>query len=390
MENKNPRFSFVLKIFSYILVAVAASAVTLALWGGRYHKLTELEQMIDTLFIGEYDREEIRDAAASAMVYALSDRWSYYMSAEEYADHQEAVSNAYVGIGITIQQLEDGTGHNILEVTPGGAAQEAGILPGDILVEAQGQSVGQLTTAQLRSLIVGQVGKQVTIAVLRNDQRLEYTLTCREIRKVVASGELLEGNVGLVRISNFNSGCGEETIAAIKELLQQGATSLIFDVRNNPGGYVSEMVCVLDYLLPEGTLFQSVDYKGNESKETSDASCLEVPMAVLVNERSYSAAEFFAACLREYEWATVVGEQTTGKGYYQNTLVLTDGSAVNLSTGKYFTPQGVSLTETGGITPDVVLDVDEKTAAGIYSETIFPADDPQVQAAVQVVKKTQG
>ena len=113
-------------------------------------------------------------------------------------------------------------------------------------------------------------------------------------------------------------------------------------------------------------------------------------MAVIVNADSYSAAEFFAACLREKEWATVVGEQTCGKGYYQNTIPLSDGSAVNLSTGKYFTPGGVSLTEAGGLTPDVAAPVDEKTAALIYAQLLSPAEDTQLQAAVQAVQKTQG
>lgn len=390
MENKHPLLRFLSKSLSYVLVAAIASTATLAFLGNRQSKLSELEQVIDALFIGTYDAEEIQDAAAAAMVYALSDRWSFYMSAEEYAAYQEKVSNVYVGVGITVQQRKDGTGHDIRQVTPGGAAQEAGILPGDILIEVQGQSVGQMTTGQLRELIVGQAGKQVTVAVLRGGARLEFSLACREIRQTVATGEMLDGNIGLVRIGNFNDGCGEETVTAIEQLVQQGATGLILDVRNNPGGYVSEMVHVLDYLLPEGVLFRSVDHRGNESQEKSDADCLELPMAVLVNGDSYSAAEFFAACLREYEWATVVGEQTCGKGYYQNAVVLSDGSAVNLSTGKYFTPAGVSLTEVGGVTPDILLKVDEETAAAIYSQTISPADDPQLQAAVGTLVKTEG
>jgi carboxyl-terminal processing protease len=225
--------------------------------------------------------------------------------------------------------------------------------------------------------------------VQRNAESLDFTVERREIKVAVATGELLDGNIGLVRIANFNKNCAKETIAIIKDLQEQGADKLIFDVRNNPGGYVSEMIDVLDYLLPEGVLYRSQDYMGREEVEQSDASCLEMPMAVLVNGNSYSAAEFFAACLQEFKWATVVGERTTGKGHYQNTIRLSDGSAVNLSTGKYFTPSGVNLTEMGGLTPDVLAQVDKETAANIYAQLVPAEEDPQIQAAVQSVIKIQ-
>jgi len=176
----------------------------------------------------------------------------------------------------------------------------------------------------------------------------------------------------------------------VDSLRKQGADKLIFDVRNNPGGYVNEMVKVLDYLLPEGVVYRDLDNRGNEGERRSDAACVELPMAVLVNGSSYSAAEFFAAVLQEFEWAAVVGEKTTGKGHYQNTIRLSDGSAVNLSTGKYFTPSGKNLTQTGGITPEVTVEVDKETAAQIKSHTITSADDPQIQATVKYLQENKG
>ena len=161
---------------------------------------------------------------------------------------------------------------------------------------------------------------------------------------------------------------------------------LIFDVRNNPGGYVTEMVAVLDYLLPEGVLFQSENYAGEKDVRHSDASCLDLPMAVLVNGNSYSAAEFFAATLWEYEAGLVVGEHTSGKGYFQYTFELPDGSAVGLSTGKYYTSKGVSLTDVG-VTLDVLVPVDAQRAAAIRGGTLEYAKDPQVQAAVKALNQ---
>ena len=373
---------WIAKLLSYVLVATVASAVTLALWGPKYDKLSELEQIITQRFVGQADMKQAKDAAAAAMVYALGDRWSYYIPAEEFASYQESKDNAYVGIGVTITVREDGTGIDIMEVTPGGAAQVGGVLPGDILVQVDGVPVAGMDVDAVKNLVRGEEGTELKLTVLRDGTEMAFTLKRQTIHTVVATGEMLEGNIGLVRINNFNSSCAKETLAAVKALQEQGAQKLIFDVRNNPGGYVTEMLEVLDYLLPEGTLFRQEDYRGRQYTESSDAACLELPMAVLVNGNSYSAAEFFAAALREYEWASVVGEKTTGKGYYQNTLMLSDGSAVNLSTGKYFTPKGVNLTEAGGLAPDVVSQVDEKTAAMIYAGAVPAAEDPQIQAAV--------
>ena len=379
------------KIMPYILVAALASAVTFAvaamMWGGTpYSKLTQLEDLIDERFIGESDRTVMEDAAAAAMVESLGDRWSYYIPAKDYAAHVEQMNNAYVGIGITIQLLEDGSGIEVIKVNEGGSAEEAGMLPGDIIVAIEGQSTQGMTASDAKNLVRGEEGTQVAIAVRRGEERILMSVTRREIQTIVARGQMLEGQIGLITIANFDSRCASETIAAIEELTEQGARALIFDVRNNPGGYKHELVDLLDYLLPAGPLFRSEDYTGAVTVDESDADCLEIPMAVLVNGDSYSAAEFFAAALREYGWATVVGTQTCGKGYFQTTIQLSDGSAVGLSVGKYSTPNGVSLAEEGGLAPDIVVEVDEDTDWAIYAGTMDPAEDPQIQAAVDILK----
>ena len=312
------------------------------------------------------------------------------MSAEEYADYQERKGNSFVGIGITIIAREDGAGFDITEVIPGGPAGEGGILPGDILAEVEGNDTSKLTMDEVTDLVRGEVNTEVTVAVTRKGEKLSFTLKRQEIREDVAVGQLISGDVGLIKIYNFNSNCADEAVAAVEALIEQGAKSLIFDVRNNPGGYVNEMVELLDYLLPEGVVYRDMNYLGQKGERKSDASCVEMPMAVLVNGNSYSAAEFFAAALREYEWATVVGTKTTGKGYYQTTLRLLDGSAVNLSTGKYFTPNGISLAEVGGLTPDLIEEVDKETEGLIASEMIEPDQDPQIQAALKELKKNNG
>ena len=383
------------KIMSYVLVAVLSSYLTLAVYREPspapettgISKLDQLEQLILEKFIGEADKTEMEDAAAHAMVAALGDRWSYYIPADEYSDYLDQMNNSYVGIGITIQLTEGEENFLVTKVNEGGPADQAGMLPGDRIVAVDGTDVRGWEINETSALVKGEENTTVDITVLREGEEITLTVTRMLVITPVATAKMLEGNIGLITIANFDNRCADETIDAMKQLLDQGAEKLIFDVRFNPGGYVSELCQVLDYILPQGDLFRSVDYRGKEQLEVSDKKCIEgVPMAVLINAESYSAAEFFAAALREYDYAIVVGEATTGKGYFQQTTKLNDGSAVGLSMGKYFTPKGVSLAEAGGLTPDVVVEVDEDTLMDIYAGTLDPMTDPQILAAIEALK----
>ena len=377
----------ILLTLSYILVAVLATVVTLAVAVPKadISKLDQLESLILERFIGESDRVAMEDAAAEAMVDSLGDRWSYYIPADEYEAYQEQMANAFVGVGITIQLAEESEGMLVVDVTQGGPAEEAGILVGDILVAVEQTRIAGMSTAEVRNLVRGEEGTRVNLTLSRDGREEVFSVERRRIEVPVATYTMLDKHIGLIRIENFDLRCAEETIAAIETLLEQGAEGLIFDVRGNPGGYAEELVKILDYLLPEGDLFRTVDYAGREHVDTSDADCLELPMAVLVNQDSYSAAEFFAAALREYDWAVVVGQKTCGKGYFQNTLPLSDGSAVGLSVGKYFTPNGESLADVG-VTPDRVVEVDEDTRWKIYYGTLPIEEDVQLEAALELLE----
>ena len=375
------------RILSYAATALVTCALTMFIFvreTSGVSKLDQLEYLIENRFIGEVDLEKAEDAAAEAMVNALGDRWSYYLSAQDYADHKEQTENAYVGIGVTISADESGEGFLILNVQPGGSAYDAGILTGDIIISAQGQSAKGITVSDLKNLIRGPEGTTVDVEILREGETVLFQLERRQILTEVVSSRMLDGNIGLIAISNFDARCAKDSIAAIEELREQGATALIFDVRNNPGGYATELVELLDYLLPEGELFRSVDYSGKEKVDYSDASFLDMPIAVVCNQDSYSAAEFFPAAIQEYEAGIIVGTPTCGKGYFQYTYELSDGSAVGLSSGKYFTPSGKSLADVG-IQPDVLVEVDEETEMSIYYGTLEPQDDPQIMAAVEAL-----
>ena len=257
------------RILSYVLVALVSVAITLAVvlgivvTGQGQSKLDTVRKIIDSYFIGEVDQKAMEDAAANAMVSALGDRWSYYIPAESYQSYLEQMRNAYVGVGMTVAQKDNGI--LVEALVAGGPAQEAQIQVGDLIVRVGDTDVVGMSMTDAKKLIQGPVNTTVSLTVRRGAEEKTITVTRREIKSQVAKGQMLDDQIGLVTIENFNSNCASETIAAIEQLRSSGAQKLIFDVRNNPGGYASELVKVLDYLLPEGKLFTQVDYAGRES-----------------------------------------------------------------------------------------------------------------------------
>ena len=340
----------------HMLLAVLLTALLLAggailafwtLWGKAGLSLLEGLGMVNSLFVGEYDETEVVDAALEGMVEGLGDRWSYYLTAEEYAAQNQRRTNRYVGIGVTVDySREDGL--LIQEVTPGGPAEEAGLAAGETILSADGTSLAGEARYDGASLIQGEEGTTVTLEILGLDGAVRTVKVQRaEMENDPVESRMLEGDVGYVRLSNFYDRSAERLEEAVTELQAQGALALVFDMRNNGGGYLSELTDMLDFLLPEGPIFITRDRAGNEEVTQSDASCVDLPMAVLVNADTYSAAEFFAAELQEEGAAVIVGEPTSGKGYSQQTFALPHGGAMAISTAAYFTGNGTSLIGTG-------------------------------------------
>lgn len=385
-------------IASYIAVgfvcAAAAVALTLGVvvwrFGGLKNwdaasKFSAVLRVVDEYYIGDSDKESLENTALSAMVSSL-DQWSYYMNADEYEDYLNYSANQYQGIGVSIAKDEQTGGFLIKSVTEDGPAEKAGVKAGEIIVAADGKDVTAGTSDDLRNVIKADCGGKVVLTLRQADGTTrDVSVSCEVVQEKPVHYEMLGGNVGYIKIANFETGSAQGAEDAVKDLIAQGAVSLIFDVRNDPGGQVSELVNLLDYLLPEGNVFIRADKQGNEKIETSDASCVKMPMAVLVNANSYSAAEFFAAALSEYHWATVVGEHTTGKGRSQVTVTLSDNSAVHISHYTYLTPDRVDLSEAGGIAPDQEVAMTDEDQGLLASGQLEPADDPQVQEALDVL-----
>ena len=355
---------------------------------GEIEKYIELRHYIDDLYIGEYTGEELSDAALSATVESLDDRWSYYMTAEEYESYLNQSNNQYAGIGIKVQKDEATGGLLVMNVFEGTPAKAAGILPGETITTVGGTDITDLTAAEAGNLIGSYLGSTVTLTVLdETGAAREVSVTSELIFKNPVSYEMLDDMIGLIVIENFDADSAEQMIGALDELIDEGAGKIIFDVRNNGGGRVTELTKMLDKILPEGDIFVSVDKDGTETVTTSDESCVELPMAVLVNRNTYSAAEYFAAVLGEYGWAVTVGEQTTGKGRSQVTIALSDGSALHISSKEYLTPGRVSLSDTGGLTPQYEVALSDEEFTQLYYGLIDHAADAQLQKAALLLNE---
>lgn len=386
MEGKKKRRwkTLLLAVVCFVLGGGVTLTVAWQTLGQDGQALLQAYRLVTGKFVGEYDQRTMVESTLENMVTALGDRWSGYLDPQEAQQVKTARANTYVGIGVTVgQEPEDGL--EILRVTEGGPAQAAGLAPGEIIRGVDGQAITAENRADLVNAIQGEAGTTVTLEVEGTDgARRTVEVTRQEIHGLTASWTMLADQVGLVSIQNFYSGTADLVKQGVEELQAQGARALVFDLRNNPGGYVTELTEILDFLLPEGTIFISRTNDGEETVYTSDAACIDLPMAVLVNAESYSAAEFFAAELREAAGAVVAGEQTSGKGYSQMLFTLADGSAISLSTARYYTGSGISLIGTG-VTPEPLVALSQEEAQRLLAGTLSPEEDPQLQSALEAL-----
>ena len=324
------------------------------------------------------DLEEATDKALSAFVDGLGDRWSYYLPAQRHQETIERRANSYVGIGVTVDSVSREEGLLVQSVTRDGPADKAGVLAGDVITAVDGVSIAGEGRETASDRIRGEEGTKVALSLLGEDgASRDVTCTRATLHNASAQGRLLDDKVGYVQLSNFYSGSADSFQAEVDALLEQGAESLLIDLRGDPGGYVSELEQILDYLLPEGPVFTHKPRWWFKSVYVSDENCVDLPMAVLVNQHSYSAAELLAAQLRESADAPIVGERTSGKGYSQLTFPLANGGGAGLSTAAYCTGSGHSLIGEG-IVPDVELSLPEGAALG-------GEDDVQLKAALELL-----
>lgn len=364
---------------------LALATAILALWlilGPYALSLAGAWGMVQTRFVGEYDPDTAADAALNGLVAGLGDRWSYYTNAEGYAAMRERRDNSFVGIGVTVE-LAEGEGLLITELYENAPAQNAGLRLGEVITAVDGVSLADKTLEEATALVGGEEGTALTLTVRGLDgKKRQVELERAQVENISAVYELLEDKTGYIRVKNFYTHSADQVRSAVEDLQKQGARALVFDMRNNGGGYVSELTQMLDYLLPEGPIFRMEEKKGRETVTDSDPDCVDLPMATLVNADTYSAAEFFAAQLQESIGAPIIGEETSGKGYSQQAIPLPNGGALNLSTGRYRTGAGVSLIGTG-VALDEKVELSGEARAALASGTLERSEDAQLQAALR-------
>jgi len=349
---------------------------------------TELTDIISERFIGTFDIDEITNTAMRAAVDSLEDDWSYYLSPEEYSEFLLSSNNRYTGIGVEVSIDEETQGIVIVGVYKDSGADKAGMVAGDIMTAVDGESILGFTLPEVRNALRRPLDETAVITVLRADGEYhELVVIYSLVFTSPVSFEMLDNNIGYVMLNNFEEGAADGFISAVEELIEQGAVAFIYDVRSNNGGRVGEMTQILNFLLPEGEIFISVNRSGVEQITKSDSNTIDLPAVVLVNSHSYSGAEYFAAMLSEFDYAATVGEQTTGKNRMQTTIPMSNGGALHISTGQYLTKNRVSLFDTGGFTPDYIIELTDEEFALFRSGDLDKDVDPQLQRAVSLLTR---
>lgn len=398
----NIRIKLKFVLIAFILIISGAVAYTyytmLDNVGGKEDyaeamRYIEIKDVIDENFIDEVDRAALGNYAAAAMVSGLNDPWSKYMSSDEYKTYQLSSANEYQDIGISMLKDENGGGFQVIGVNPASPAALAGLTTGMYITSVDDEDITKYTLEEARTAIRSRMNGKFTLGFGRGQSPIE--VDCSAAYTSAVNARLEKTEAGYVQISNFEAGSSQDAINAIEGLLNQGAIALCIDLRNNPGGLRGEVASFLDYLLPNGVLFAEMDKNGKQEVVQSDGMCIQLPMCVLVNTGTFAEAELCAAVLQEYNWATILGEATTGKTRTQETITLSDGSALQLSTGTYITGNGNDISRNGGVVPDVITYNSDASATGTTQGTTGESTgtasvsaDQQLMAALTLLSKS--
>jgi carboxyl-terminal processing protease len=342
----------------------------------------EAWDLIERDFYGDLPSSEERmQGAIEGVVQSLGDPYTAYIPPDAARMMREDTSGIYQGIGAYVSEAPEG-GIVIIRVFEGSPAEEAGVRAGDIIVAADGEDVTQMSLNEGILLVRGPAGTAVTLTIYREGEQemLEITVTRASLEVPTVEAEMLEDNIGYVALFEFNAQAGPRLRSAVQDLMDEGATSLIFDLRGNPGGLLTQAVDVADLFLPEGVILIERDVRGNEQyHESRDGDFAEeIPMVVLVDGSSVSASEVVAGAFQDHGRAVLIGETTFGKGAVQLQHELSDGSLLLVAYAHWFTPNDVSINGQG-ITPDIeVASLDEPTD-----------EDPQLERAIHYLQTGQ-
>ncbi len=355
----------------------------------NYEAKTKL--IYDTLeenYVGEINKEDMFEGMYLGMVLNTTDRYSTYIPASAYGDFKQSISGEYVGIGVVVN-INENNNVEIKYVFEGSTSEEAGILPGDIIVSVDEVEATAENYEDIVELVKGVEGTVVKLKLYRPEQALTMT---KEVERAkvdtpTVSCTMLEDKIGYIRISEFDGVTYDQFKAGLDDLTSQGMEKLIVDLRDNPGGLLTSVSDVLDEFLDEGVITYTENKAGEREYEYSSEGSLDIPVAVMVNGGSASAAELFTAAMQDRADADVIGENTYGKGVVQTTIPFSDGSALKLTTSRYYTPNGVCI-DGVGVKPDYEISAypDFEMPYLDNSKAEFAENDIQLEKALEVIK----
>ena len=326
-------------------------------------KLSSLESIIDLYYLDKVDNKKLEEGIYKGLFSGLDDPYSVYYTADEYAKLQEDIDGVFVGMGAYVSQNTETGIIIVTKAFDNSPAKKAGIKDGDIICKVEDKEVTGEDVDKVVSMIKGKENTKVKLTIYRQSEKkyidVEITRAKVEVPSIEAKMLNKKKGIAYIQIVEFQENTYKQFAGAIEKLKKQGMKSVIFDVRNNPGGRYDIVCQILDDLLPEGTLVSTKDKYGKEEKQTSDAKTLNMPMVVIQNENSASASEIFAGAIQDFKAGTIIGTRSFGKGIVQQMWPLNDGSAIKLTVEKYYTPSGKNI-HGKGITPDVEVKASTK------------------------------
>ena len=351
-------------------------------------KAKYIEETVKESYTGDIDDEQMEEYMYKGMMASLGDPYSAYYTSEEYEELTTETTGSYEGIGVVMQQDVNTGEVKVVRCYEGAPGEKAGLLPEDVLVEVNGESVSGMELSEVVDKVKSSQDQvaHLTIAREGESEYLEIDVHLEEVNIPVVQSEMLEDNIGYIALYEFTEQTEPQYMEAFEVLKDQGMERLIIDVRNNPGGLLTSVCDILEDILPEGLIVYTEDKNGEREEYTCDGENeLDIPLAVLVNGNSASASEIFAGAIQDYSKGTIVGTTTFGKGIVQSLIPFNDGSAIKTTTAKYYTPSGKCIHGTG-IQPDVEVELSE----GLEQETsISHEEDNQLQKAIEVVKGSE-
>lgn len=347
-------------------------------------KLNRIDRLVDKYFYGDIDKKEMQNWAYAGYLAGLDDPYTEYISPDEYDSFTETSTGNYTGIGVEV--TKNGEETVISDIFEGTPAEKAGLLPNDIIKKIDGKDMVGKPLSEISSTIKEYAGKTFAISIERDGKMTDVNVVPSEIETVQVSGKMLDGGISYIRISMFEGHCTEQLKTALDNAKNSGAKGIIFDVRNNPGGALDIITNCVDQILDEGIILTVRDKNGKEEVyKAKDKEKIDLPIVILTNAQTASAAEVFTSSLHDNGKAYTVGTKTYGKGVVQTVFDLGDRSIAKITTAKYFTPKNVCIDKIG-LEPDKKVELDEKYKK-MSVKYIPDGEDAQLITAVEVMKE---